>query len=454
MADPRFTIRQCYPPYAGRSAGGIASKAQDSNNFYRALGKVGDLEILNDLKLGKIGKGLRVLAGVSNTVKSGCGVLPSSIAKSIEAGGTWVMDTLGIAQDVVDAVNKFNPNVANAALGQAKSIYTRVKQGNFRIQDIPGVVQDFINLEQLAQNIFSPSSWHDARRGLPTICEYSPYAVDLARNANVPKFKFLFVVQFVLNDGYTELAQSAAQTAFVVKNVSRPSVKYETEEVNYYNFRTQAITKVTFDDVKMTFHDAGGPGNAGNGVTNFIHSYLRAFSPIANIGPDGSRMFNLENRGMDFASGYYSGSRGALLNEQVQIIREIMIYHVYDYGNYVNVYHYFNPRITMISEDDLDMAVGDELSSVEMSFKYDSVYVEEAVPFSDIEARMMDAQGSAQFKIFNGTTKERASSYNPPQQPSKPNESSCGITSPSKSPASNLFDGALSKVKNTLSSLF
>lgn len=430
MADPRsnlFSIKQCPPQFASKSQAANASRTAERKEFFGALGKIGDLEVLNSVGAGKIGEGLRTLASVSNTIRTGCGSLPTSIGSSLDAGASWVLDNVGIARTTVDALSTFNPGIANQGLGQAKAIYERVKQGEFKTSDIPSVLQDLQNLERLGRNIFTPSTRDN--KSLTARCAASPYATDLI--ARAPKYKFLFVVQFTYNDGYAELNE--LDFAFVVKKSTRPNISMQHEDVNYYNFRTKAVTKVMFEEMSMSFHD-----DTQNYATRFYTAYTRAMSPITNA----RELHDPESLGMDFAnsvvsngvgeliegtiqSNHYTATRGPLLNNQKQILKEVKLFHVFDYGQKMNVYRFMNPRITQFILDDVDMSVGDQGSEVSIRFNYDSVFVDLDVPMDDAEYAIADRSRNAVYPLrYNdGTATSAGSNGAPIDQPTNPTDS-------------------------------
>lgn len=418
MADPRtFTVKQCPPAYTQRSAAGIGSASSTRRDFANAIGKIGDLEVLNSVGAGKIGQGLRTLASISNAIRQGQGALPSLIGDSLDAGANWVLEQTGMAPSAVDALRNFNPGVANRALGQAKSIFERVKQGNFKTTDIPGYLQDLQNLERLTRNIFTPGK-EDAQTSLTARCEASPYAVDMIRRA--PKFKFLFIVEFIPTEPYANLRGSipALDMAFVVKTSTRPNIKFVTEEVNYYNYRTSFITKTQFEDMQMTFHD-----DNTNAATQFYASYLKAISPIANLNPERglTNPYHLQHRGMEFvtsegnttlsqpnliapgiAADEYAASKGLLEGDVANVFDRIRLYHVFDYGQRMTIYTFANPRIVTLAPDDLDMAGGDG-SELSITFSYDSVYVEPDVKLNTTSGNIADLQPGAIYPLkYNG----------------------------------------------------
>lgn len=391
MPDPRtFTVKQCEPAYADKSGASIGNSSNMRRDFFNSIGKIGDLEVLNSVGGGKIGRGLRNLTSISNSIRVGSGALPSSIGTSIDKGANWVLEQTGIAPTVVDSLRGFNPGLANQAFGQAKSVYEQVKQGNFKSSNIPGVLQDFQNLERLGRNIFTPL-FGDAQTSLGERCEMSPYAVDLI--ARAPKYKFLFVVQFVPGAGYGALGGQdfgPLDMAFTVKRSTRPTPKFTYEDVNYYNFRTKVITRTEFEEMTMAFHD-----DTLNFATQFYQAYTRAMMPITGLENGDSNL--LEQSGMDFVGNVnrenqirgtigantYAGSSGPLFNDNKEIFKEIRLFHLFDNGNRMNVWRFLNPRITSINLDDLDMSNGTEGSELALSFNYDSVFLDADVALSD-----------------------------------------------------------------------
>lgn len=386
MADPRtFVVKQCQPAYAAGSGADIASATSSRVNFFNSIGKVGDLQVLNDIGGSKIGRGLRTLASISNSIRGGCGSIPSTIGSTIDAGARWVVESVGMSQSVVDAVRTFQPAIANQAYGQAKQIFSKVKQGHFKFTDIPDYMQDFQNLERLGKRIFTPDSG-DVQSTAAEHCDASPYAIDLI--ARAPKYKFLFVIQFVPSAAYASLASDLGplDMAFVVKRSTRPSPKFHEEDVNYYNYRSKVITKVEFSEMQMSFHD-----DNLNTTMQFYDAYMRAMSPIANI--DERSMSSMEQSGMDFgdnvlkekqirnaiAANAYAATHGLLAGNEKSVFKEIRMYHIYDWGHHMNVWRFLNPQITQMTLDEVDMSIGSEGCNLDVSFVYDSVYLDAGV---------------------------------------------------------------------------
>lgn len=418
MADPRaFTVKQCGGPYADRSAALLAASTNSSRSFFGALGKIGDTEILNSVGGGKVGAGLRTLASISNTVRTGSGSVPSILGSTIENGANWVLDQTGIGAAAVQLVQPYHPEVANTAWGQAKQIFGQVKGGNFSFSSIPSYLQDLQNLERLARGIYTPSGT-DISTELTPRCAASPYAMDLI--ARSPKYKFLFIVSFIPNSGYSQWGNGSdnpLDTSFVIKRTNRPELKADTQDVNYYNYRSKVITKTSWNDITMSFHE-----DMTNSATNFYTAYMQAISPITNIPPSAASMDMFEQQGLDFegninvadisyggTGSMYAASRGTFADDNKSVFKEITLYHVFENGNYVTVYHFINPQITAVAMDELDMSVGSEGSEFNLTFAYDSVYIEPRVEMATLHLESLQRGASYPLK-YNGDTGTTVSS--------------------------------------------
>lgn len=412
MQDSTFVPAPCPPQYLGAYGSRIGRQTSNRRDFFDAVGKIGNLEVLNDIGASSIGRGLRTLAGISDTLRTGCGQLPTSIGGGLagildqvgaaaEQGVNWVFDSLGLDINMVDAVRSFDPNVANLAYAEATQLYERLKAGNLKLEDLPSYLQSFQNLERMARQIYTPKV---AANKIRMACEASPYAIDLVRRHG--KYQFLFVVEFVFNPAFVELSQLSFP--FVVKKGTRPNVRFVTDDVNYYNFRSKYYTRTEYEDMSMTFHD-----DQQNQSMRFYNAYLRATSPIANVG-SATELFDAEERGMDFINSaaatmgygagpgtaggiipnYYTGSLGPLPEDEKQVISHINLYHVYDGGNSMNITTFHRPRIHQLQLNDLDM-VGADLNDMTCVFGYDSLYIRTDVPVNEDNSAALEQMNAA-----------------------------------------------------------
>lgn len=367
-------------------------------DFFNAGGKIGDLEILNDLGLGGVGQALRTLSSISDSIRTDgssntgvtnddryttfLGKILGTARDAVNDGAQTILDSMGLGA-AVGAVDRFNPGVANRAWGQAQSLYERIKDGNFQLSDIPSYLQDFQNLEQLARGIYTPAQGSQTNVSAEiTVCDPSPYAMDLM--PFYPKYKFLFMVEFVWNPVYAEHLKDL-QTAFVIKNSTRPKVSVEHEEVNMYNFRTQVPKRTTHDQMSMRFYD-----DNWNQAMILWDAYHKIISPIANmnfseVGANASGVFDqsgMDNTSFGTSKAYgvkthdYSASFGVPADGNTKdAFKQINLFHLYREGRLLNVYQFYNPRLQSFNLDDVDMAEGSEGGEVELMFTYDSVHV-------------------------------------------------------------------------------
>ena len=374
--------------------------ANNKREFFDAVGNVGDLEILNDIGGGTIGEGLRALSSVSESVRTGQSVIPgregsqlfnstlgqiaNTALDSVNEGANVVLSTVGINPNVLTQAGGFSPSTANRAYGAAQQVFEKVKGGNFELSDIPGVFSDFQNLETLVKGIFVPKSATagGTQSREKELCHASPYAMDLISYA--PKFKFLFIVQFVFAEPYNPWTGIGGDMAFVVKTSTRPNVQFEYEDVNMYNFWTKVPKRTIYQPMTMRFHD-----DNQNNANLFYTAYLRAMSPISNIKFDQRTMdTTYEKDSMDyetvvagttFGEGAvpvrkYAASLGPLNDNAKSVLTEIRLFHVFDYGRLMNIYRFYNPRITSLELDELSMAES-EGNEVGFEFAYDGMYI-------------------------------------------------------------------------------
>lgn len=364
-ADPRkFLVKNCGPAITK-----VKEKDAQAGSFFGAVGAAGELEVWNEVGAGGVGEGLRSLESteniVSNTFDNG---------GSDDLAADRVLEAVGSSRADANAVAGFNPDVANRAMGSAKGIAQRVKQGNFRARDVPQAAADLKNMKQLAEGIFTPEDGN--KQADIEVCQASPYAMDLIRYA--PKQKFLFVVEFKFNTGYEAL--SNLEFPFVIKNSTRPNISFEWEEVNMYNFRTKVLTKTNFEPMQMEFYD-----DRQDNITWFFDTLMKAHVPITNMDEPANKSYedttlNFERLGL--THGYYgipthdyASSTGPLVNDNKTMIDEIRLFHVGGAGKYMNVYKFFNPKITSMEMDGLDMATTDDGTSMSLEFTYDSVHL-------------------------------------------------------------------------------
>lgn len=352
----------------------------ERRNFFGALGKIGDIEALNVIGGGKIGAGLRNLESLSNAIRIGDRAVPGSfLGGTIDKAANFVFDQTGIDSTFVKSVAGFNPGVSNRALNSAKEIAERVKDGRFKLSDLPNALQELQNLEVLGKGIFTPSV-EAQQRIFEDICA-SPYAMDLVQLA--PKYKFLFVVEFIFSERYEQEVKGSKQknvTAALVKQFARPQITYEYEDVNLYNFRTKVPKLATFAPVELQVYD-----DIKNDTMDFFVAYINAVTPISNLESEdyfGKSQPLVEEHGMDFTGKLnqtrkaYAASIGPLVENNPTFLKQINLFHLFDYGRFMNVYRFFRPKLVEIQFDELSMEDSATGNVITGQFAYDSVFFE------------------------------------------------------------------------------
>lgn len=290
--------------------------------------------------------------------------------------GDGVGQILGVLDISVDTKAKLtNPKIFQNGVNAAKGIWTQIENGNENVDDIVLPALEPLTLLSHTDIMLGMGDIRIADQAVPgdrqtSAPRYSPYAMDLFRLA--PKHKFLFVTEFVFTGPYVDVGQGKThknEFALVIKDFERPKIKYEYEpSVNYYNFRTPIVKRVIHEPLMLKFLD-----DRQNVAMKFFHEYLKATHPLTSVAPESAAFY--EDNGMNWNSPMNSASSSVLTEGERTIIKEIKVYHLYDFGAYMNVYHFTNPKVLEMNLDNWNMheSEGSELSA---AFGYDGLFIE------------------------------------------------------------------------------
>jgi hypothetical protein len=185
------------------------------------------------------------------------------------------------------------------------------------------------------------------RFGKSGLWESPQYAADL--NPHHPKYKFLFKVMFSGfegNDFY-----------YYVLRADKPKVRFNHQDVNYYNFRTRVLTSVTYEPLSITFFD-----EIGNTLNRFFESYLRKRSGTGNGHYGIDRGFGEASSSLPYGNGY-SDKYG----------QRIIVEQIFDSGTQSNRFTFINPRIEQFDFDELSMEESSTGSHATILFTYDAI---------------------------------------------------------------------------------
>jgi len=414
-------------------AGGILGNVQGAAD--QILGQVG-----SDIGLGvggivnNIGGG--VLSGIGNTAIAGLKNLStSSVFDALGSAGSTIsglfggdengddeftpinmensdppvskMERLGVdvgvfkncPEETVAAMDSRSADILDRAAGAFESESALRNTDTSKLSDEEKIThkfeQDAVTSQMLALDteILAFKAETEAIGNECTVAKYAVetqrfpkhFASHLAEN-HQPKFKFMFMVEFVFHPEYQHLMTSERGVKsgfeFVVKNSSRPNVSFEYEEINMYNYWTKIPKRTVYEPMTMRFYD-----DIQNNAGTFYTNYMRAMSPIANEGMDGNAMLPQHYQERSLTANTISrtavpnntiggASLGSLNGDASNILLEVKLYHLYDWGKLLNVYHMYNPKITNLNLDDVDMAESGAGSELEIQFSYDGLYVE------------------------------------------------------------------------------
>jgi len=332
----------------------------------------------------RVNNGLQGLTKVSDNVASGntAGVpdiyrnrndkLAKGTAPSVDAGGNAVLGSVGVNPQLLAQHPPGTNATVDAGRATANGVYVDVAAGTFTKEKIAAAQAPLEALEGVLGNTPSAKSNNTINNRVKA------YAVDRAYSSIHPKFKFLYVIQFEFSKNFTEFADDANFMAFAVRSASRPTVSVEYEDINMYNFKTKVPKYSEYQPATMTFYD-----DQSNKTTTFYKKYIEALIPNAKMrqGTQNqyeSSQFNFTSRTSDSINNSSSLQALPVLpggSGDNNIIKSIKLFHIWNWGQSLNIYHYFNPKISEINIGDLDMD-SQEVTEIEIQFNYDGLFIE------------------------------------------------------------------------------
>jgi hypothetical protein len=247
---------------------------------------------------------------------------------------------------------------------------------------------------------------------------------------NQPRFPFEYYVNFNLNQVGTakEYISSFFNTADLsqipplVKTVEMPSMKIETTPLNQYNRKRLSQTKITYEPIKMVFHDVADgktlkfwemyyryyfadgteagindpvksqKKNSPMSVETLLHNITPAINPnilglpssIKNLfqsnAPTGANSptntvgskSDTQNIVSDTLDNHNFGFNLPVVQNVRNLIQSIEIFQVH--GGRFNRVTIVNPRISAFTHDVLNYAAGDKTLELTFSFEYEYAF--------------------------------------------------------------------------------
>ena len=257
-------------------------------------------------------------------------------------------------------------------------------------------------------------------------CPPTPYASFFSQ-LQPPKFPFMFATKFELypdfNDIFGGAEYSGGAPYWFVKQATRPSINYEYEEVNMYNYRTRVLKRSEFPQATITMYD-----DLKDATGSWWNTYIRLMSPITNIVED-AYASEYEQSGMDWNENElqslltedlrtpdgntggintthpaldYAAGTGVLPSSldtgNIQILKAIQMMHIIEYGKKAVIYTYRNPKFTEIRFNELDWEQSGP-STVEGTFVYDAFEISYKGNFTEESVVSLDLPPAYPIKV-------------------------------------------------------
>lgn len=370
-----------------RLMGGNKPQTSFLDNARNAVGRSLGQAAFNYIgeKIPKIAVDANVNSGVRSLVDAVNTGARSFAGSTVNQASRAVLGAAGINPSVVPS-DPQGQTIFNDGMTAANVIGNSLISGIIEEANLPGPIGSLSALAFLQQNQSNaPIDISDPD------CSVTPYARDLIHYA--PKHNFMFMVKFVFRSDYESLGvvdktgKDGEETSeeikfhYLCRRFTRPEINIEYEDVNQYNFRTKVARRIDYGDVDLTLYD-----DMQNSSMAFLEKYLKIRSPIARKSPNEGDIYDLA--GMDFSSAGAGGtgvsgeldnssaSMGGLIKNNKAVLKQVEVYHIFEYGSRVNKYTFINPKIKQFRMSDFDMDGGTEPASIEITMAYDSLYLE------------------------------------------------------------------------------
>lgn len=339
-------------------------------------------------------------------------IIPRSFADGI--GG--VVDHFGV-KPFLDITSSVNFEMAGITKSKLANISNKVRAGNLKFTDVDDIAKDLSSMTKYAQNIFS-SNGTPQEEGEACICEDVFNPAKYIADHYFPKYSSWFCVEFEFTDGYKANITPLPTFAFLCTKATRPTIKFDIEEVNKYNQKVFVQKRSEYDPLDLTFID----DDKNVTHTNF-ETMLRLLVPNMNLqgapklsdvmafNQPTSQNFNSDaplnlkpltlnditsSNGSDnpndndpsgitastVSKAYqtYAGSIAPYYEPYMKgngggfYIKQINVYQVYRWGNFVNKFSYFNPIMASCAFSEINSS-GETESSISTSFRYGSMTI-------------------------------------------------------------------------------
>jgi hypothetical protein len=192
------------------------------------------------------------------------------------------------------------------------------------------------------------------------------------RMPRLPKFGFIYFVQFVCNDQVNMSIPQEIRNdiGFLVKKIDLPKFKITTQTVNQYNRKANIQTKLAYEPISIDFHD-----DNSDITSSLWQNYLKYYYADGryNSRGDFTQEFKGDTKYLDRTT--YGYAPYAERNQPFFKAVDIYVLHQGKFSQYSIA----NPMISSWDHDVLDQAQGTKTLANKMSLVYDSVAYYEGV---------------------------------------------------------------------------
>lgn len=209
-----------------------------------------------------------------------------------------------------------------------------------------------------------------------------------------PKPGFIYFVDFNVNPEIKEyLSGSKDQTniemlslaGILAKTVQMPKFKIATETLNQYNRKTNIQTKLTYDPVRLEFHDDHASNTSSLWQNYYKYYYRDSTYAVGGVGSKIADAYKDTKYGkIDHAYGLYNF-------KQVPFFTSIDIYILHQ-GNFTSL-SLINPVITGWEHDTLDQTDGTKMLKNTMTVVYEDVFYDKGSVLSGTESASFRENG-------------------------------------------------------------
>lgn len=413
------------------------------------------------------------------------------IPRQFADGITGVVDHFAV-QPFLSITERVNAEMAGQTKNQLKIVSDSLRAGKLKFKDVEKIAGQLSTLTKYAQNIFNtdPNNIPSALKQ-QCLCDDVLNPAKFIADVFFPKYTSWFCVEFEFNDHFgsvkTPLNQKMPLFAFLCLRTSRPSVRFEVEEVMKYGYKVFVQKRSEYEPLDLTFID----DDQHHTHTNF-QTLLQTLIPNMNLADknltpspttsapqfsdiyaprlDDIMLFGPKNAAGpvtdETKTSYLTGRAGSMnelfSNRDGHVLKAIHIYQIFRWGKLVSRTSFIDPVIASCKWSDLDN-IGETQATIDASFRYGSVIFETLSISEEISNKLRDISIPAEyqdmmFDINNGSMFGKSVQLGPTAERVKryklsmgaDNNKTIGFLDRLKMSVKNAAKRALDKVKNAL----